>query len=45
MTAQPFFRNSIKSGRQVMKTAVKQEFDKQIARKNQNKKFLTFQAA
>lgn len=39
MTAQPFFRNSIKAGRQVMKTAVKQEFDKQIARKNQNKKF------
>ena len=39
MSAQPFFRNSIKAGRQVMKTAVKQEFDRQIARKNQNKKF------
>ena len=39
MTAQPFFRNSIKAGRQVMKTAVKQEFERYIARKNQNKKF------
>ncbi|MBO4577035.1 MAG: hypothetical protein J5680_08005 [Neisseriaceae bacterium] len=39
MPAQPFFRNSIKAGRQVMKTAVKQEFERYIARKNQNKKF------
>ena len=39
MAAQPFFRNSIKAGRQVMKTAVKQEFERYIARKNQNKKF------
>lgn len=39
MASQPFFRNSIKAGRQVMKTAVKNEFDRQIARKNQNKKF------
>ena len=39
MPAQPFFRNSMKAGRQVMKTAVKQEFERYIARKNQNKKF------
>ena len=39
MPAQPFFRNSMKAGRQVMKNAVKQEFERQIARKNQNKKF------
>lgn len=39
MPAQPFFRNSMKAGRQVMKTAVKQEFERQIVRKNQNKKF------
>lgn len=39
MPAQPFFRNSMKAGRQVIKTAVKQEFERYIARKNQNKKF------
>ena len=39
MPAQPFFRNSMKAGRQVMKIAVKQEFERYIARKNQNKKF------
>lgn len=39
MSAQPFFRNSIQTGRQVIKTAVKNEFERQIARKNQNKKF------
>lgn len=39
MPARPFFRAAIKAGQDIMKLMVKQEFNRQIVRPNQNKKF------